>query len=191
MLSGIGSSTCFTMNKGKQQFFEIYFCSELTPAIATNHIEICVYQQLVRSLTSNQQEKVTLEKSAARQGSSTEKNGNIQFHLNTLNTLVPADEGRKPKQDRTMHMQFTPRLEATHKGTRKYCGSCFRHRELFCNTAAFELLKEEHICPSYMTLCWQDRQHNHQHRQCCETFPSPPPNGSIKSTTSQKRANYD
>lgn len=67
------------MNKGKQQFFETYFCSESIPAIVTNHIEICVYQQLVRSLNSNQQEKVTLAKSAARLGSVTEKMVTFDF----------------------------------------------------------------------------------------------------------------
>lgn len=101
--------------QGEQQPLEIQLCSELSPAIVTNHAEICLYQQLVRSLNSNQQEKVTLAESAVRQGSSTKTY--IGCYLNILNTLVPTEEGRKPKQDPALHLQFTLRLGCTQRST--------------------------------------------------------------------------
>jgi len=83
---------------------------------------------------------VTIAKSAARQGPSTEKNSNIRFCLNILNILAPTDEGRKPKHNITVHTQFTPRLGYTYRRAL---------RALFCNTAASELLTEACICPNY------------------------------------------
>lgn len=65
------------------------------------------------SINSNQQEKVTLAKSEAKQVSSTEKDSNIQFCLSILSILVPVNEGRKPKQAVTMHVQFTQGLDYT------------------------------------------------------------------------------
>lgn len=121
VLLAIWSSVHFTRNKGKQQFFGIYFCSELSPAIVTNHAEICVSQQLVRSLNSNQREKVTVAKSAARQGSSTGKRRNIWFYLNILNILVPNTRTRH-NNIRAVHTK----VRFTHKGTHKYRGSHFR-----------------------------------------------------------------
>lgn len=177
--------THFTRNKGKQQFFEIYFCSELSPAIVTNHAEICVYHQLVRSLNSNQQEKVTLAESAVRQGSSTEKY--IRCYLNILNILVPTEEGRKPKQDTTLHVQFTPSLGCTQRSAQTPWLVFQALGALFGSTAAPELQTETCICPNYMSQWWQDRQHNHQNQQCCQTLLSPPlSNASIKCITSGK-----
>lgn len=114
---------------------------------------------------------MTLAESEVRQGSSTKNY--IWCYLNILNILVPTEEGRKPKQDATLHIQFTPTLGCTQRSTPRPWLVFQALGALFSHTAAPELQTETCICLNYSSQWWQNKQHYSQNQQCCQTLPSP------------------